>query len=132
MAFKVTYVEASEIHIIGDDGTFKDAAKILEAWGEVCGGLNVNLSVAAHDDRVFVLKLFSNKVNPSDQNEVNARFAYCSAAAQRCVTLQLPKTLENISGEEPLNHYEIQSVTMSFAEALDACILDAEVAARYT
>jgi len=260
MAFRVTHVEASEIHLIGEDNTFKDEANILEAWEEVRGGRNVNLLIEVHDDQVFVLKPFSNKVNLPDQNKsiwaskivvsaeilkgfdptqdiwmpirrqlkvlkkaerdiakydsisrkskssgrrnqaladmedcreliealsgagwdtdglfvtfipnrnagaklqtldlytngclydavrdeiqvatpeqavnqkkVDARFAYRSAAAQRCAILQLLKTLEDITGEEPLNDYEIQEVTMSFAEALDARILDEEVAAR--
>lgn len=64
-------------------------------------------------------------------SEIESRFAYRSAAAQRCVILQLIKTLNDLTGKKPLNHRELQEVTMSFAEALDESIMDAEVAARY-
>ena len=64
-------------------------------------------------------------------SEIESRFAYRSAAAQRCVILQLIKTLNDLTGKKPLNHRELQEVTMSFAEALDESIMDAEIAARY-
>lgn len=66
MAFKVIRVvdegENQEVHILGDDNTFRDEDRILNVWAQVRGERNASLLIEVGDGRELVLKIFSGTV----------------------------------------------------------------------
>ena len=73
MAFKLTRVidgeTCQEIHILGEDSTFRDEDKILEIWGRVRKNRNAFLLIEVGDGHEFVLKIFSDTVQPVEPNK---------------------------------------------------------------
>ena len=66
MAFKVIRIvddgENQEVHILGDDNTFRDEDKILEIWAKIRGERNASLLIEVGDGRELVLKVYSGTV----------------------------------------------------------------------
>ncbi len=74
MAFKVIRIvdegENQEVHILGDDNTFRDEDRILNVWAQVRGERNASLLIEVGDGRELVLKIFSGTVKLPEPKKI--------------------------------------------------------------